>query len=335
MGHRLGENRRRRWQAKGRIGDEEGGAQVSPAIADVGAQCLKTLSITQELSPSLDAMSMTLANGFKFPLLGFGTWNLRGPICKTALRAAFGAGHRLLDTASGYGNEADVGGTWPSGIPQELVVQSKVGPRQMGYQRAREAMDASISHLGRLDVVLIHWPGKSRRQRIETWRALEDVYDLGHVRAIGVSNFLPIHMEQLMQDGARHRPMVNQFELHPLCQSRDIVSYCASNAIAVQSYSTLGGGPVNGSIRKENGTSILLGHPTVKSIASELSRSAAAVCLRWAVQQGFGVIPKSRSMEHIVNNAEVWSFNLSHDQLERLNSLDQDHHFAWDPRTIV
>lgn len=292
--------------------------------------------ISQMPAPGLtDKRTIRLANGFEYPLLGLGTWGLYGATCQASVQSAFANSYGLLDTSSAYGNEEAIGITWSSGVPQGLIIQSKVGPRQMGYDKAREAIAASISQMGRLDVVLIHWPGKSRRQRIGTWRALEEVYDAGHVRAIGVSNFLPVHFEQLMEDGARHRPMVNQFELHPMCCNREVVEYCNANQIAVQSYCTIGGGPAKGSIRKEHGTSILLGHPVVQSIAAEVQRTAAVVCLRWAVQQGFAIIPKSRASLHIANNSEVWAFTLSPKQVERLNALEEDHHFAWDPRTTL
>jgi len=220
------------------------------------------------------------------------------------------------------------------GCADEVVLQSKIGPRHMGREKARQTALNSIRSLGRLDILLIHWPGRSRQQRFATWQVLEELYSEGRVRAIGVSNFLPEHIEGLMKDGAKIKPMLNQFELHPLCQSHSIVKYCQQNGIAIQSYSTLGGGPAKGSIRLENGTGILLGHPVVASISQETCRSCACVCLRWAIQQSFGVIPKSRSLEHVQNNAEAFDFELTDDQMRRLQSLDQDHHFAWDPRSL-
>jgi len=206
----------------------------------------------------------------------------------------------------------------------------------MGYENAKKVAEASASKLGRqLDALLIHWPGRDRRKRYETWRALEELYDDGQVRVIGVSNFLPEHMRELIEDGARLKPMVNQFELHLLCQSKCIVDYCRSEGIAVQSYSTLGGGPEQAKIRPENGTAKLLGHPVVSDLATATNRSPALVCLRWAVQQGIAVIPKSSSPAHIASNAAVFDFALSAEQMERLTLLDEDHHFAWDPRETL
>jgi len=279
--------------------------------------------------------AVRLPNGLEFPLLGFGTWGLHGGDLRAALAAATRAGYRLIDTSSAYGNEAAIGQTLRQlGCPDGLVVQSKVGPRDMGREKARAAAMKSIESLGRLDVLLIHWPGRSRQLRFATWQVLEELYSQGLVRAIGVSNFLPEHLEALMRDGAKVRPMVNQFELHPLCQGRGIVEYCRRNSIAVQSYSTLGGGPAQGRIRLENGTGILLGDPVVASIAEETGKSRACVCLRWAIQQDFGVIPKSKSAQHIEKNAGVFDFELSDEQMGRLRGMDQEHHFAWDPRSL-
>merc|ERR1711972_34545 len=155
------------------------------------------------------------------------------------------------------------------------------------------------------------------------------------VRAIGVSNFLPEHIRELLEDGASIKPMLNQIEIHLLCQGRDIVSYCQAEGIALQSYSTLGGGPQQGKIRREDGTSILLGHPVIKTVAAEVGQCPALVCLRWAVQAGMAVIPKSSSSEHIASNARVFDFKLSAEQMARLAQLDRDHHFAWNPKETL
>lgn len=283
--------------------------------------------------------ALRLANGLEYPLLGFGTWGLRGGALQTALGVVFSKQraeqHRLLDTSSGYRNEDEIGHVLSTIEGAErIMIQSKIGPRSMGSKRARQAAAASVRSMGRLDVLLIHWPGNDRRQRFETWKALEDLYSEGAVRAIGVSNFLPEHIRELMEDGAQMKPMINQFELHPLCQSRGIVEYCRDEGIAVQSYSTLGGGPRQGKIRLEDGTAILLGHPTVRMIADEIHLSPALVCLRWAMQQGFSTLHRSKCPSHIAENAAVLDFQLSEQQMAQLMALDDDHHFAWDPRTI-
>jgi len=279
--------------------------------------------------------SQKLWNGFDLPLLGLGTWGLHGERLRAAAEAAAGAGYGLVDTSGAYGNERDLGEALREvGCMDRVVIQSKVGPRHMGRDKARAAALNSISCLGRLDVLVIHWPGKNRRLRLETWQALEELYREGLVRAIGVSNFLPAHIDGLMADGAEIKPMVNQFELHPLCQGHGIVDYCRRSSIAVQSYSTLGGGPAQGHIRLENGTGILLGHPVVAAVAGEAGTSCACVCLRWAIQQSFAVIPKSSSAGHIRDNAGAFGFELTEDQMARLQGLDQDHHFAWDPANL-
>lgn len=296
----------------------------------------KKRSISAPAEPEKQkSQCLTLSNGVDFPLLGLGTWGLHGGELRAALESAVQAGYGLIDTASGYGNEVAIGQIL-KGITcrKELLLQSKIGPRDMGRDKARKAALNSIGCLGRLDVLVIHWPGRNRRQRFETWQVLEELYNEGQVRAIGVSNFLPEHIDALLADGAKIKPMINQFELHPLCQGRNIVDYCMKNSIAIQSYSTLGGGPAQGKIRLENGTGILLNHPVVAAIAKETCRSCACVCLRWAVQQNFGVIPKSRSHEHIQNNAEMFEFELTEKQMLQLRGIEQNQHFAWDPSSL-
>lgn len=281
------------------------------------------------------ARTRRLLNGFEFPVLGFGTWGLHNSQLHTSLGGALRAGYDLIDTSSAYGNEAAIGHVLRQ-TPNtgKVVVQSKIGPRHMGRHKAREVAMNSIKSLGRLDVLVIHWPGRSRKLRSETWKVLEDLYHEGLVQVIGVSNFLPGHIDELLADGATIMPMINQFELHLLCQNNTIVDYCRHKSIAVQSYSTLGGGPANGKTRLEHGTQILLGNAVVADIAKEVGTSCACVCLRWAIQMGFAVIPKSSSVEHVQDNAKVFDVKLTEDQMFRLSNLDQDHHFAWDPRSL-
>lgn len=290
---------------------------------------------TSAPSESSQPKSLALPNGVDFPLLGLGTWGLHGSDLRTALDSAVHAGYGLIDTSSAYGNEVAIGQILKeSTCTKQLLIQSKIGPRDMGRDKARQAALKSIACLGRLDILVIHWPGRNRKQRFETWQVLEELYNDGKVRVIGVSNFLPEHIDALHADGAKIKPMTNQFELHPLCQGRSIVDYCTRNGIIIQSYSTLGGGPAQGKIRLENGTGILLSHPVVVAVAKEAGRSCACVCLRWAIQQKFGVIPKSRSPHHIENNAEVFEFELTEEQMLRLQGVEQNRHFAWDPSSL-
>ena len=157
------------------------------------------------------------SSGYEPPRrLIFGSYTLKGEACTDAVRCAIAAGYKAIDTGSSYGNEADIGAAVEG--HDDVVLQSKVGPRDMGHAKARKAVRKSKRRLGRLDLVLLHWPGRDRQLRAETWRALEDSYSEGEVGGIGVSNFLPDHIEQLKEDGAKVLPMVNQFECHPLCQ---------------------------------------------------------------------------------------------------------------------
>eukprot|EP00439_Symbiodinium_sp_Y106_P058469 s1885_g8.t1 len=319
--------------------------------------------LTVPSSPSTPSASSCLApltrlyNGLEIPRLGFGTWQLQaeGPSlsCEKAIVMALEAGYRLIDTASIYKNETAVGQAlrdWPGS--SGVFVCSKCSPYEMGYQRARDACLKSLERLGRdcLDLYLIHWPAlpkkphsspEHRRARIETWKALEDLYRQGIVRAIGVSNFTDQHLQQLEEDGAQVMPMVNQIEVHPLYIPKTTIQFCRSNNIVVEAYAPLGGGPssnVGKSTAGEvDGTKLLLGHPEIGKIASETCRTPAQVVLRWALQQDLLVIPRSSNAARIRENAALFDFELSEDQLCRMEDLAVvgGQKFCWNPSSIA
>jgi len=269
---------------------------------------------------------VTLRNGVLLPRLGIGTFQLsaaagrRGErcACEGAVRAALSAGYRLLDCASIYSNEQAVGWAlraWEEGAlggRPAVLVTSKCSPYEMGLQQAKRACEASLERLGRpqLDLYLVHWPGlpkvrrpspEHRRARHQTWRALEELYREGRVRAIGVSNFTVQHLRQLLEDGVDQVPMVNQIEAHPFCVPADVVDFCAAHGIAVEAYSPLGAGPASNAGKasggKVNGTRMLLEHEVVRAVAREASITPAQVLLCWGLQKGFSVIPRSTKPE--------------------------------------
>ncbi|CAE7304401.1 unnamed protein product [Symbiodinium natans] len=302
-----------------------------------------------------------LHNGLDIPRLGFGTWQLQAPdaeasgtslSCEQAIAAALDAGYRLIDTASIYKNEVAVGQAlqnWPE--DSGVFVTSKCSPYEMGYEKAQEACRKSLERLGRkcLDLYLIHWPAlpkkphsspEHRRARYDTWRALEDLYRQGLVRAIGVSNFTAEHLEQLVEDGASIMPMVNQIEVHPLCVPRATLECCRKHNILIEAYAPLGGGPASNvgkaSGGEVDGTRLLLEHPVVNAVAKEVSRAPAQVILRWGLQQDFLVIPRSSNAARIQQNANIFDFTLSDDQMRRMDLSSEDgRKFCWNPSSVA
>jgi len=237
--------------------------------------------------------------------------------------AALRLGYRHIDTARIYGNEGDVGAAIrDSGIPRDQIfVTTKLWNDDQGYDSALRAFDASAKRLGldHIDLYLLHWPVPGKR--LDSWRALEKLFDDKRARAIGVSNFLVRHLDELLAN-AKHKPHANQIELTPFLQRRDTVEMCKREGIAVEAYSPLTRGK-------------RLGHPVVKAIASETGRSPAQVLLRWGVQHGFIVLPKSVNEPRIAENAAVFDFALSADQLARLDALEENLATGWDPATMA
>jgi diketogulonate reductase-like aldo/keto reductase len=262
-----------------------------------------------------------LRSGADLPLVGLGVYQaMQGEETRLAVREALRIGYRHVDTARIYGNEADVGAAIrESGVPRdEVFVTTKLWNDDQGYDEALRAFDASLARLGldTIDLYLLHWPVP--KKRIESWRALERLLEEKRVRAIGVSNFMPRHIEELLAS-ANVVPAVNQIELSPFLQQRDTVACCREHDIVVEAYSPL--------TRGER-----LGHPEVVSIAKEVARSPAQVLLRWGLQHGFVVLPKSTSPKRIAENAALFDFELSDGAMGRLDALEEGLVTGWDPR---
>ena len=299
--------------------------------------------IRSAVQMAFDCGSVTLRNGKSMPLVGLGTYTVRGPECASAVCAALTAGYRHIDTAAIYRNETDVAdGIAASGVPrEEIFITSKMKPQDHGA-KAYDAALASLAALRTdyLDLFLVHWPGvggmklddsRMPHVRMQTWRAFERLYDEGKVRAIGVSNYTPKHLAELCEsDWVSVKPMVNQFELHPLLQQRDIVAACQKHGIAIEAYSSLARAQPE-----------LLAHPVVTSIATTYSVTAAQVCLKWAVQKGYVVIPKSTNEARIVGNGPgliKGGWTLSADDMASLDSLETDStrlRTCWNPFTVL
>lgn len=268
--------------------------------------------------------TVTLNNGHQMPQLGFGVFQVPDAETTTAVASALDAGYRSIDTASVYGNEAGVGrAIADSGIPRgDLFVTTKIWNSDQGYDAALAAYDASLAKLGLdyADLYLIHWPAPALGLYAETWRALERLLAEGRVRAIGVSNFEPEHLEALARN-SDVVPAVNQIELHPALQQASVRAANAARGIATQAWSPLAQGGV-------------LGDPAIAAIAARHGRSPAQVVLRWHLQQGRIAIPKSVTPSRIRENLDVFGFELDASELAAVDALDRGGRTGPDPRTF-
>ncbi|MBQ1084673.1 aldo/keto reductase [Nocardiopsis sp. B62] len=264
---------------------------------------------------------IALNNGLQMPQLGFGVWQVPDDAVGEAVSHALAAGYRSIDTAAAYGNEEGVGEALRrSGLQREdLFVTTKLANADHGYDSALRAFDASLERLGldMVDLYLIHWPLPERDLYVPTWKALERLYAEGRARAIGVCNFKRTHLERVMKEGGI-APMVNQIELHPLLSQGEMRAFDSAHNIATEAWSPLGQGE-------------LLRHPLITRIAEEIERTPAQVLLRWHVQLGNVVIPKSVTPERIRANFEIFDFELSDEDMARIDGLDQEHRFGPDP----
>ena len=261
-----------------------------------------------------------LHNGVEMPYLGLGVYLAReGKEVENAVGWALEAGYRHIDTASAYQNEKGVGAAVRnSGLDRrEVFVTTKVWNTDQGYESTLRAFDASLARLGLeyLDLYLVHWPVKGKYR--ETWQALEELYREGRVRAIGVSNFLQHHLEDLLQR-AEIVPMVNQMEFHPWLVQEPLLGYCRQRGIQYEAWSPLMQGKI-GQV------------PEIGKIARKYGKTEAQVVLRWDLQKGVVTIPKSSNPERIKANAALFDFELSPEDMALLDSLDKTHRFGPDP----
>ncbi|WP_067244040.1 aldo/keto reductase [Microbacterium resistens] len=263
---------------------------------------------------TLTIPTVALNNGVRMPQLGFGVFQVPDDETAAAVETALAAGYRSIDTAAVYGNEAGVGRALAaSGLPRdELFVTSKVWISDHGYDATLRAYDAALDRLGldRLDLFLIHWPAPARGTYPETWRALERLYADGRVRAIGVSNFEPAHLDRIAAE-AGIVPAVNQVELHPALQNRAVVAANTARGIVTEAWSPLAQGAV-------------LRERAIVEIAERHGKTPAQVVLRWHLQQGRVVIPKSVTPARIAENLDVFDGDLSAEELAAIDALERD-----------
>lgn len=264
-----------------------------------------------------------MQNGVTLPYLGLGVYlSENGGEVEQAIAWALEAGYRNIDTASFYGNESGVGqAVRESALPREAIfVTSKVWNADQGYASTLDAFERSMEELGLevLDLYLVHWPVRGKFR--DTWRAMEELYKKGRVRAIGVSNFLKHHLEAL-EETSRIRPMVNQMEFHPYLVQQELLEYCQACQIQYQAWSPL----MQGRIKDQ---------PELLEMAGHYGKTPAQLVLRWDLQKGVATIPKSSRQSRILENADLFDFEISPADMQRIDALDRGHRFGPDPDTF-
>jgi diketogulonate reductase-like aldo/keto reductase len=261
-----------------------------------------------------------LNNGVKMPWLGLGVWKVEeGNEVITSVKSAIAAGYRSIDTAAAYGNEEGVGqAIRECGVPrEELFITTKLWNKNQGYESTLKAFDESMKKLGLdyLDLYLIHWPVKDKYR--DTWRAFNKLYEGGKVKAIGVSNFQIHHLNDILADGDVV-PAVNQVEYHPRLTKKPLLDFCKKKGIQLESLSPLMQGK-------------LLDQPELMKIAEKHQKSVTQIILRWDLQNGVVTIPKSVKEHRIIENADIFDFELTTEDMASIDRLNQDQRVGPDP----
>jgi len=272
-----------------------------------------------------------LSNGYKIPSIGFGTWQSPdGDVAFSANMTALECGYRHVDCASIYRNEASLGkAVKESGIArEEIFVTSKLWTKKRGYENAKAGFEKTMATLGLdyLDLYLIHWPASPSRFEnwkeinAETWRAFEELYEEGKIKAIGVSNFKKHHLEALLET-AKIVPMVNQIEYHPGFTQDDLVAYCKEKGICVEAWSPIGSGR-------------LLENETLLKIAEKYNKSVAQICIRFCLQNDVLPLPKSVTPSRIKENIDVFDFNISDEDMKTISEMELCGYSGFDPDSV-
>lgn len=274
-----------------------------------------------EITGNTEYPYITLSNGYKMPLLGLGTYTLKGDTVIQAVKNALQMGYRHIDCAQVYGNEAEVmEGIRQSGIPrEEIFVTTKVSPKNMNNRTVRESLEESWRKLGSdyIDLLIIHFPVKGEGDIKAAWQIMEEFVENEKIRSIGISTFQRHHIEELMTY-AKIKPVLNQIEIHPYFSQMEEIGYNLVNNIVVQGWSPFGSG--------KNG---VLEDPELIKIAKKYDRSVAQVILRWNIQRSILVIPRSTNPEHMAENMRIFDFELSPIDMSIINGLNKNE--VWEP----
>ncbi|MCF2140329.1 MAG: aldo/keto reductase [Candidatus Lokiarchaeota archaeon] len=265
---------------------------------------------------------ISLTKELSIPPIGLGTYALRGSTLTKVLSYALKIGYRLIDTASFYGNEKEIGDVIrESEINRdEIIITSKVWNTEQGYESTLEAFERSRKKLqvDYIDLYLIHWPVPVKRK--DTWKALEHLYDEGLCRAIGVSNYYIPHLNEILEN-AGIIPFVNQVEFNPFLNLTELLIFCKNNNILLEAYSPLTNG-------------YMLHHEGLKKLAEKYHKTTAQLMLRWCIQTGVVPIPKSQRLDRIEENASVFDFSIDIEDMQTMNSWNQNLHTDWDPSDV-
>jgi diketogulonate reductase-like aldo/keto reductase len=261
-----------------------------------------------------------LHNGVEMPWFGLGVFKVKeGQEVENSVKMAIQAGYRSIDTAAIYKNEEGVGkGIKGAGVPrEELFITTKVWNAEQGYETTLKAFETSLKKLGLeyLDLYLVHWPVKGRY--VDTWKALEKLYQDGKVRAIGVSNFQIHHLQDVLEI-AEVKPMVNQVEYHPKLSQLELLNFCKENGIQLEAWSPLMQGE-------------LLQNEVLSELSKKYNKSVAQIILRWDLQNGVVTIPKSVKEHRIKENADIFDFEISDEDMQKIHALNEDKRIGPDP----
>jgi diketogulonate reductase-like aldo/keto reductase len=260
-----------------------------------------------------------LSNGYEMPNIGFGTWQTPDETAEASVVEAIKAGYRHIDTAAAYKNEKGVGqGIASCGVPrEELFITTKLFNDIVTYEQAVEAINTSLAKLGLdyLDLYLVHWPNPAgirdnigfAKRNADVWRAMEEAVEVGKIKSIGISNFMPHHIEELMKT-AKIKPVVNQILLNPSEQEPELVKYNTEHGMVSQGYSPLGHGEI-------------FGNEILQGIADAHGKTIAQVVIRWHLQKGFVPLPKSVTPSRIVENFQVYDFELTSEKMGKIDAL--------------
>lgn len=274
------------------------------------------------MNPNFRSPMVKLSDGNSIPIVGLGVYKVDNATTGPLVTQALQIGYRLIDTASMYQNEEGVGeGIANSGVPrEEVIVSTKFWMDDLGYDQTLRAFEKSLGLLGLsyLDIYLIHWPAPKRGLLyVESWKAMERLKNEGLVKSIGVCNFHPHHIDEVLKM-AEHPPVMNQIEVHPFLTQDQVIAYNTQHSILTQAWSPLARGQV-------------LDNPLISKIAGEHGKSNSQIVLRWHIQRGTAVIPKSTSRDRIIENLNVFDFELSEAQMLEISSLNRNYRTGVDP----
>ena len=270
---------------------------------------------------ALNTPHLTLSDGNTMPQLGLGVYKVEAEEAVRVVHDGLEVGYRLIDTATMYGNEPEVGQAMrTSGVDRkDIFLTTKFWMNDLGYDNTRDACRRSLDSMGLdyLDMYLIHWPAPKRDLYTESWRAMEDLRDEGLIRSIGVCNFHTHHLERVFAM-ARYMPTLNQVEIHPWLTQEPLIEFHHKHQVMTQAWSPLARGQI-------------LDEPTLVAMAESVGKSVSQVIIRWHLQRGYSVIPKSTKKERMAENADVFAFTLSDEQMAAITALHRDYRTGVDP----